>query len=174
MFGFNLRSIKGRISWYSARCSISLSLAVSGSRAYRQGGLIPALGPGSSMFKPNGNCFFISSENLTEEWSVYCGNTLCVRRKVLNYDCGLLSLIRINIVWPEFWWNTPQYKDTWILSTSSVAYDIWSIFCHASQHSEMMKCLKILCAFFGSRPDIFESFVTSQNHRELLCQLVLS
>lgn len=79
---------------------------------------------------------------------VYCGNTLCVRRKVLNYDCGLLSLIRINIVWPEFWWNTPQYKDTWILSISSMAYDIWSIFCHASQHSEMMKCLKILCVFF--------------------------
>ena len=29
-------------------------------------------------------------------------STLCVRRKVLNYDCGLLSQIRINIVWPEF------------------------------------------------------------------------
>ena len=81
------------------------------------------LGPGSSMFKPNGNCFFISSGNLTEdlknEVCIVETSTLCVRRKVLNYDCGLLSLIRINIVWPGFWWNTPQYKDTWILSISS-------------------------------------------------------
>ena len=39
-------------------------------------------GPGPAMFKPNGNYFFISSENLTEEWSVLWKYFVCEKKSI--------------------------------------------------------------------------------------------
>ena len=149
MFKFNLLSIKGRI------CVYLVILAAPFHYPWLLAGPVqgwPAWpdppGPGSSKFKPNGNCFFIScsSENLTEEWSVLWKYFVCEKKSI---ELWLWVIIpnKDQYCMARVWMNTPQYKDTWILSMSSALWYL-KYFCHASQHSEMMKCLKILCVFF--------------------------
>ena len=94
-------------------------------RALSRGGPSPGL-----CFNQMATAFVsTSAQKNKSEWSVLW-KYLCVRRKVLNYDSGLLSLIRINIVWSEFGGTLRNIR--YVSSKCALPYDIWNIFCHAS------------------------------------------